>query len=82
MVASYAPKGDTFVAEKPRVWSAQSVALTMAGAVGAQYDLAPDGKRIAVATYAGGSTRPDAGHMIFLENFLDELQRKAPLKGN
>jgi len=82
MVASYAPKGDTFVAEKPRVWSAQSVALTMAGAVGAQYDLAPDGKRIAVATYAGGSTRQDAGHAIFLENFLDELQRKAPLKGN
>jgi Tol biopolymer transport system component/predicted Ser/Thr protein kinase len=82
MVASYAPKGDTFVAEKPRVWSAQSVALTMAGAVGAQYDLAPDGKRIAVATYAGGSPQQNAGHVIFLEDFIDELQRKAPLKGN
>jgi serine/threonine-protein kinase len=82
MVASYAPKGDTFVAEKPRVWSAQSVALTMAGAVGAQYDLAPDGKRIAVAAYAGGSPQQNAGHVIFLEDFIDELQRKAPLKGN
>ena len=82
MVASYAPKGDTFVAEKPRVWSAQSVALTMAGAVGAQYDLCPDGKRIAVATYAGGSPQQNAGHVIFLEGFIDELQRKAPLKGN
>jgi Tol biopolymer transport system component/predicted Ser/Thr protein kinase len=81
MVASYAPKGDTFVAEKPRVWSAQSVALTMAGAVGAQYDFAPDGKRIAVATYAGGSTQQNAGHVIFLENFGDELQRKVPLNG-
>jgi Tol biopolymer transport system component/predicted Ser/Thr protein kinase len=81
MVASYAPKGDTFVAEKPRVWSAQSVALTLAGAVGAQYDLAPDGKHIAVATYAGGSSQQDAGHVIFLENFGDELQRKVPLNG-
>ena len=79
MVASYAPKGDSFVAEKPRVWSAQGVALTMAGAVGAQYDLAPDGKRIAVATYAGGTPQQNAGHVIFLEDFIDELQRKAPL---
>lgn len=34
-----------------------SVSLTMSGAVGAQYDLAPDGKRIAVATFAGGSSQ-------------------------
>ncbi len=82
MVASYSVKGDSFVGEKPRVWSGQSVALTMNGAVGAQYDVAPDGKRIAVATYAGGSTQQDSGRVIFLENFLDELQRKAPLNGN
>jgi len=82
MVASYSVKGDSFVGEKPRAWSEQSVALTMGGAVGAQYDLAPDGKRIAVAIYAGGSAQQDAGHVIFLENFIDELQRKAPLKGN
>lgn len=79
MVASYSVKGDTFVVEKPREWSRQSVALTLGGAVGAQYDLAPDGKRIAVATYAGGSTQQDAGHVIFLQNFIDELQRKIPL---
>ena len=82
MVASYSVKGDTFVVEKPHEWSRQSVALTLGGAVGAQYDLAPDGKRIALATYAGGSTQQDAGHVIFLENFIDELQRKAPLTGN
>ena len=81
MVASYSAKGDSFVAEKPRAWSGLSVALTMGGAVGAQYDVAPDGKRIAVATYAGGSTQQDAGHVIFLENFIDELQRKLPLDG-
>ncbi len=81
MVASYSAKGDTFVAEKPRVWSGQSVALTLSGSVGAQYDVAPDGKRLAIATSAGGSTQQDAGHVIFLENFIDELQRKLPLDG-
>jgi Tol biopolymer transport system component len=78
MVASYSAKGDSFVVEKPREWSGLSVALTMGGAMGAQYDVAPDGKRIAVGTYAGSATQ-DAGHVIFLENFIDELQRKAPL---
>jgi len=79
MVASYSVKGDSFVGEKPRVWTSQNVALALSGAVGAQYDLAPDGKRIAVATYVGISTQRDAGHVIFLENFIDELQRKVPL---
>jgi len=75
MVASYSAKGDTFVAEKPRVWSGQSVALTLSGSVGAHYDVAPNGKRLAIATSAGGSTQQVAGHVIFLENFIDELQR-------
>jgi serine/threonine-protein kinase len=82
MVASYSAKGDSFVAEKPREWSGLSVALTMGGAVGAQYDVAPDGKRIAVGISAAGSTQQDAGHVIFLENFVDELQRKVPLNVN
>jgi Tol biopolymer transport system component/predicted Ser/Thr protein kinase len=82
MVVSYASKGDSFVAEKPRVWTGHSVALTLSGATGAQYDLAPDGKRIAVAADAGASTQQDAGHVIFLENFVDELQRKVPINGN
>jgi WD40 repeat protein/predicted Ser/Thr protein kinase len=81
MVVSYTVKGDSFVADKPRVWSGQSLALALSGAVGAQYDVFPDGKRIAAATYAGGPTQPDAGHVIFLENFIDELQRKIPLGG-
>ena len=82
MVASYSVKGDSFVAEKPRVWTSRGVSLTMSGAVGAQYDIAPDGKRIAVASYAGGPAQQDAGHVIFLENFIDELQRKVPLNGH
>jgi hypothetical protein len=54
------------------------VALTLSGAVGAQYDVAPDGKRMVVSTYAS-STQHGSGHVIFLENFIDELQRKMPL---
>jgi hypothetical protein len=42
----------------------------------------PDGKRIVVASYAGGSPQQEAGHVNFLENFIDELQRKMPLNGN
>jgi Tol biopolymer transport system component/predicted Ser/Thr protein kinase len=80
MVASYSVRGDSFVVEKPRVWSRQSVALALSGVLGAQYDVAPDGKSIAVSTFAG-STQQDSGHVIFLENFFDELQRKVPLGG-
>jgi Tol biopolymer transport system component len=80
MVASYAVTGDSLVVEKPRVWSKQNVALAFSGVVGAQYDVAPDGKRIAVSTYAS-STQQGSGHVIFLENFIDELQRKLPLGG-
>jgi hypothetical protein len=82
MVASYSAKGDVFLAEKPRVWSGQNVALPLNAAIGAQYDVAPDGKRIVAGTYTGGSSQQEAGHVIFLENFIDELQRNVPLKGN
>jgi len=81
MVASYSAKGDSFVAEKPRMWSSQSMGMALSGTVGGQYDVSPDGKRIAAATYARTSTPQDSGHVIFLENFVDELQRKIPFPG-
>ena len=42
------------------------------------YDLAPDGKRLAafVADDASGEKLPT--HLTFLLNFSDELRRKAP----
>jgi serine/threonine protein kinase len=76
MRTSYAAKGDAFLAEKPRVWSEHSLALNLSGSVGGQYDVAPDAKRIAAVF---PSMQPDSGHVIFLENFIDELQRKIPL---
>ena len=78
MMASYSAKGGSFVAEKPRVWSEVSLAALSASTGATQYDVAPDGKRLAAATYAKGATQQNAGHVIFLENFIDELQRKVP----
>jgi hypothetical protein len=34
-----------------------------------------------VVSTNASSTQPGAGHVIFLENFIDELQRKTPLDG-
>jgi serine/threonine protein kinase len=72
MAVSYAVKGDTFVAEKPRVW------IPKLG--GALWDLAPDGKRVAVLTRVESAEAPEPEHeVVFLESFLDELQRKVPV---
>jgi len=75
MVAAYTVKGDSFVADKPRVWSE-----TKLGGIGRNVSIAPDGKRIAVLMPAGAPEAPQAqNHVIFLENFFDELRRKVPV---
>jgi serine/threonine-protein kinase len=76
MVATYAAKADTFVPDKPRVWSDKQLANR---GILANYDLAPDGKRIAALMPAEGpEAQQTQNHVIFLENFADELQRKVP----
>ena len=71
MAVSYSVKGDAFQQEKARVWVAK---------VGGQWDLAPDGKRLAVLTPVEAPEAPKADHqVVFLENFFDELRRRAPL---
>jgi Tol biopolymer transport system component len=77
MAAAYTEKGDSFVADKPRVWSEKRLALV--GSIGAvkNVDLAPDGKRVValmpVETAEGQKVQT---HVIFLENFFDEVRRK------
>jgi Tol biopolymer transport system component/predicted Ser/Thr protein kinase len=81
MVAAYTAKGDSFAADKPRVWSEKRLAdFGMVGT--ASYDLAPDGKRVAalMPVEAPGAQQAQ-NHVIFLENFFDELRRKVPLSG-
>jgi hypothetical protein len=73
MAASYIAKGDMFVAEKPGVWIAKLG--------GTSWDLAPDGKRVAVVTPEGTAEAPKPDHeIVMLLNFADELRRKVPVK--
>ena len=78
MAASYIVKGDSFVPDKPRVWSEKPLANT---GFSGYYDLAPDGKRIAAFMRAGrasGEDKQAQSHVIFLLNFADELRRRVP----
>ena len=77
MTVSYAVNGSTFVADKPRVWIA---ALRFGGVDGDSWDLAPDGKRVAVVIPEGSAQAPQQEHVIvMLQNFADELRRRVPL---
>ncbi|MGH9593014.1 MAG: hypothetical protein ACRD5L_07970, partial [Bryobacteraceae bacterium] len=72
MAVSYTVKGDSFVADKPRVWLAKIGGESVFG-------LAPDGKHVAVLSPVETSEAPKADHeVVFLQNFFDELRRKAP----
>ncbi len=79
MVATYAAKADSFVPDKPRVWSDKQLANF--GPVGTStYDLAPDGKRIAALMPVETAEAQKAqNQVIFLENFFDEVRRKVPV---
>jgi Tol biopolymer transport system component len=73
MVAAYTASGDSFRAEKPRLWAE--------GYVGPQtgqrsFDLHPDGERVAVAPELGSFDRPQ-DRLVFVFNFFDELRRMA-----
>jgi serine/threonine-protein kinase len=76
MVAEYTGKGDSFAADKPRVWSEKKIADS--GLNGINYDVAPDGKRIAaLMPVEAPETQKAQNHIIFLLDF-DELGRRVP----
>ena len=65
------------MADKPRMWSEKRLANAFNN--GMNYSLAPDGKRIVVFMPAEAPEAQQAqNHVIFLENFFDELRRKVP----
>jgi serine/threonine-protein kinase len=74
MVAAFEARGDSFVAEKPRVWSEQVPAFFPATKF---YDPAPDGKSV-VALMRADTPEERHDRVIFLLNFFDELRRRAP----
>ena len=72
MAVSYAVNGDSFVAEKPRV-SIEKLPET-------GFDLAPDGKRVAVLVPVETPETRRAEHEVtFVFNFFDELRRRVPV---
>ena len=75
MVAAYTVKGDSFVADKPRVWSEKQIGGLPSPA--RNVDLAPDGKRIvALMPVETAEAQKAQNHVIFLENFFDEVRRR------
>jgi Tol biopolymer transport system component len=76
MVATYETKADSFIADKPRVWSDTKLANV---GLNGNYDLAPDGKRIAALMPSDTAQGQQAqNHVIFLINFFDEIRRRVP----
>jgi len=83
MAVSYTTAGDSFHAEKPRLWSPGQIADRRAGFVNPIFSLHPDGKRVAVfkasATESGSAP---INKVSFIFNFFDELRRKVPAGKN
>jgi serine/threonine-protein kinase len=75
MAASYTTDGDSFVPETPRPWSETPLPDPH---IGAEFDLAPDGNRIAVQVLDQPAQRRPV-HVKFVLNFLDELRRRVPM---
>jgi serine/threonine-protein kinase len=74
MTVSYTVNGPTFIADKPRVWIA-----SLSGTAGADWDLAPDGKRVvALIPEAAAKAPPPEHEIVMLQNFADELRRRVP----
>jgi serine/threonine-protein kinase len=86
MVASYTADGDSFKADKPRLWSelailapGQTAVPTIAPIAIRSFDLHPDGERLAVGLPTG-QAEGKLDKITFIFNFFDELRRIAPAK--
>ena len=71
MTVSYSVTGNSFVADKPRLW--------IAALNGTDWDLSSDGKRVAVVVpeSAGQPLQPEH-EIVMLQNFVEEVRRKVP----
>ena len=78
MVASYGVEGDSFRAEKPRLWSEARFAPRPGAAPPRSFDLHPDGDRFALAAVPDVQTASKQDKVVFIFNFFDELRRIAP----
>jgi Tol biopolymer transport system component len=79
MVAPYTVEGDSFRAEKPRLWSeGRYLARPLRITSFRSFDLHPDGERFALAPFTEAQTAAKQDKLVFIFNFFDELRRIAP----
>ena len=76
MVTGYSANGDSFTPGKPQPWP-ELATMSMGPA---NFHIAPDGKHAAVVLPEGADNQKPITHLTLLQNFFDELQRKAPSK--
>ena len=76
MVASYTVEGDSFKADKPRVWSDRRFSARPRLR---SFDLHPDGERVVLAAAADNESAVKQDKLVFIFNFFDELRRLAPV---
>ena len=77
MVATYAVEGETFRAEKPRVWS-EGRLTPMPGTP--NFALHPASNRFAVLVTSDADVGTKRDKVTFIFNFFEELERVAPSK--
>jgi serine/threonine-protein kinase len=74
MVASYSAEGESFKADKPRVWSERRFMTRRIRSFG----LHSDGERFALAAAPEGDNALKQDKLVFIFNFFNELRRIAP----
>jgi serine/threonine-protein kinase len=74
MVVTYTATGDSFHADRPQLWSPGQ--FTELGLFTYNFDLHPDGKRIAVLKAPGAGQSAAANKITFIFNFFDEVRGK------
>jgi len=73
MVAAYHVNGGAFEADAPRLWS--NARLGDAGVLG-NFDVAPDGRIVALLPPPDAAARQATNHVTFVINFFDDVQRR------
>jgi Tol biopolymer transport system component len=76
MVVTYTASGDSFHADKPRLWSPGQ--FTDRGPGNYNFDLHPDGKRFAVLKTPGTEQAAAVNKVNFIFNFFGEIRSKVP----
>jgi Tol biopolymer transport system component len=78
MAADYTAAGDSFSADKPRVWSDKQI---LRRGTRQNFDMAPDGQRAAVFPRPEAQESKGSLHATFLLNFTQEIRRRLDVAG-